>query len=135
MIKLKSILNEGYAWEREEGKPLPTLADTTAAYEAKLREEAELNMPFGDDSEDYDADVEDMDTDEEEVDDVEESAKPDYIDADGDGDEKESMKQAFKDKAKKKDVNESLLITKGGEQMLREISLEDRIRKNYVGNK
>ena len=135
MIKLKDILSEGYAWERKADGSLPTLADTIAAYEAKMREQAELNMPFNDETEDYDADVEDVDTDEEEVDDVEESAKPDYIDADGDGDEKESMKQAFKDKAKKKDVNESLLITKGGEQMLREISLEDRIRKNYVGNK
>ena len=31
-----------------------------------------------------------------------EKAKPDYIDADGDGNEKESMKKAFKDKAKGK---------------------------------
>lgn len=135
MIKLKDILSEGYAWERKADGSLPTLADTIAAYEAKMREQAELNMPFNDETEDYDADVEDVDTDEEEVDDVEESAKPDYIDADGDGDEEESMKKAFKDKAKKKDVNESLLITKGGEQMLREIPLEDRIRKNYIGNK
>jgi hypothetical protein len=135
VIKLKDILSEGYAWERKADGSLPTLADTIAAYEAKMREQAELNMPFGDDSADYDADVEDVDADEEDVDDVEESAKPDYIDADGDGDEEESMKKAFKDKAKKKDVNESLLITRSGEQMLREIPLEDRIRKNYIGNK
>jgi len=38
------------------------------------------------------------DDDEKEVD---EAAKPDYIDADGDGDETESMKKAFKDKKKK----------------------------------
>ena len=65
MIKLKTILGEGYAWEREAGKPLPTLEQTIAAYAAKMQEEA----------------------------------KPDYIDADGDGDEKESMKKAFADKA------------------------------------
>jgi hypothetical protein len=40
MIKLKSILSEGYAWEREAGKPLPTLADTTAAHAAKLAEQS-----------------------------------------------------------------------------------------------
>lgn len=40
MIKLKDILSEAYAWERQEGKPLPTLAEVQAAYQAKLREEA-----------------------------------------------------------------------------------------------
>ena len=40
MIKLKNILNEAYAWERQEGKPLPTLAEVQAAYQAKLREDA-----------------------------------------------------------------------------------------------
>ena len=40
MIKLKTILSEGHAWEREAGKPLPTLADTTAAYQAKLKEQS-----------------------------------------------------------------------------------------------
>ena len=39
MIKLKSILSEGYAWEREAGKPLPTLEHVTAAYAAKLAEQ------------------------------------------------------------------------------------------------
>ena len=116
MIKLKSILNEGYAWEREEGKPLPTLADTTAAYEAKLREEAELNMPFNDESEESD---------------VDESARPDYIDADNDGDEEESMKKAFADKEEK---NESTLIKKSGLQEMREIPLEQRILRNLKGN-
>ena len=38
-------------------------------------------------------------------------------------------------KNKKNDVNESILITKGGLQALREVSLEERIRKNYLGNK
>ena len=40
MIKLKDILSEAYAWERQEGKPLPTLAEVQAAYQAKLREDA-----------------------------------------------------------------------------------------------
>jgi hypothetical protein len=39
--------------------------------------------------------------------DIEEAAKPDYIDADGDGNETESMKKAFKDKeAKNESINE-----------------------------
>ena len=58
-----------------------------------------------------------------------ETAKPDYIDLDKDGDTDEPMKSAAKD------MNESILITKGGLQALREISLEQRIRKNYIGNK
>jgi hypothetical protein len=40
MIKLKDILSEAYAWERQEGKPLPTLAEVQAAYDARMREEA-----------------------------------------------------------------------------------------------
>jgi hypothetical protein len=40
MIKLKNILSEAYAWERQEGKALPTLAEVQAAYEAKMQEEA-----------------------------------------------------------------------------------------------
>ena len=72
MIKLKNILGEGYAWERQDGKPLPTLKDVQEAYDAKGVEDA--------------------------VEEGAEGAKPDYIDADGDGDEKESMKKAFADK-------------------------------------
>ena len=40
MIRLKDILSEAYAWERQEGKPLPTLAEVQAAYDARMREEA-----------------------------------------------------------------------------------------------
>lgn len=39
MLKLKNILKEGYAWEREPGKPLPTLEQTSAAYAAKMQEQ------------------------------------------------------------------------------------------------
>lgn len=116
MIKLKNILAEGFAWERKEDGSLPTLADTTAAYEAKLREEAELNMPFDDESKESD---------------VDESAKPDFFDADNDGDEEESMKKAFADKEEK---NESALIKKSGLQEMREIPLEQRILRNLKGN-
>jgi hypothetical protein len=42
MIKLKSILSEAYAWEREPGKPLPTLEQTTAAHAAKLAESTDI---------------------------------------------------------------------------------------------
>ena len=127
MIKLKNILKEGFAWERKADGSLPTLADTTAAYEAKMREQAELNMPGLDDEEEVNIDAEET---------VDEEAKPDYIDLDGDGDEDESMKKAAADKkdAESKDVNESLLITKGGEQALRQTPLLERIRKNYNGN-
>ena len=31
-MKLKDILLEGYAWERKEGQPLPTLAEVQAEY-------------------------------------------------------------------------------------------------------
>jgi hypothetical protein len=97
VIKLKNILTEGFAWERKADGSLPTLADTTAAYERKLQEEAELNMPF-EDGEDVDVDAEET---------VEEEARPDYIDLDGDGNEEESMKKAFKDKAAKTEsINE-----------------------------
>ncbi len=44
-----------------------------------------------------------------------ESAKPDYIDADGDGNETESMKKAFRDK---EEMNESFI---------------SRIKKNLIG--
>ena len=82
MIKLKSILSEAYAWERQEGKPLPTLKDVQEAYDAKGVEDA--------------------------VDESNEQAKPDYIDLDKDGDKEESMKKAAADAESEdsKEVNE-----------------------------
>jgi hypothetical protein len=44
MIKLKNILNEAFAWERQAGKALPTLAEVQAAYQAKMREDANLDQ-------------------------------------------------------------------------------------------
>ena len=79
MIKLKNILSEAYAWERQDGKSLPTLKDVQEAYDAKGVEDA--------------------------VDEAAEGAKPDYIDLDGDGNEEESMKKAAADANKKAEQN------------------------------
>ena len=79
MIKLKNILIEGYAWERQDGKPLPTLKDVQEAYDAKGVEDA--------------------------VDEANDGAKPDYIDLDKDGNEEESMKDAASDMQKKAEQN------------------------------
>jgi len=68
MLKLKSLLGEGFAWERKDGNSLPTLAEVQAEYERNLKET--------------------------------ENAKPDFQDADNDGNETESWKQAEKDKLK-----------------------------------
>jgi hypothetical protein len=38
-IKLKSLLKEGYAWERKAGKPLPTIQEVMDEYEAKQETE------------------------------------------------------------------------------------------------
>lgn len=66
MIKLKSILKEGYAWEREAGKPLPTLEQTTAAYAAKMAEQSAeqpisdpMDTPLEESSHDFVADCAD----------------------------------------------------------------------------
>ena len=53
MIKLKNILNEGYAWERRADGSLPTLKDVQEAYDAKGVEEAEDKA-----DKDYDGDGE-----------------------------------------------------------------------------
>lgn len=68
MLKLKSLLKEGFAWERKDGNSLPTLAEVQAEYERNLKET--------------------------------EGAKPDYRDADNDGNETESWKKAEQDKLK-----------------------------------
>ena len=87
MIKLKNILTEGYAWERESGKPLPTLKDVQEAYDAKGVEDA--------------------------VDEAADGAKPDYIDLDKDGDKEESMKKAAADKESKTNEGENGPADKG----------------------
>ena len=47
MQKLKSLL-EGYAWERKEGKPLPTLAEVQAEYEANQKADLEETAAYDD---------------------------------------------------------------------------------------
>ena len=79
-------LNEAYRTKVSEG--LPAIAGRAIAGFAAKKAGQELSKRFKKD-------------DEEET---KEAAKPDYIDADGDGDKKEPMKKAFKDKKKK--VNE-----------------------------
>lgn len=83
MIKLKNILNEAYAWERQEGKSLPTLAEVQAAYDARMREDASIDPD--EDAHEY-TDDEDLpepyDPNEEEDDMYESKAAKDY---DGDG--------------------------------------------------
>lgn len=41
-IKLKSLLKEGYAWERKPGKPLPTIQEVMDEYESKQEKEAPI---------------------------------------------------------------------------------------------
>ena len=41
-IKLKSLLKEGYAWERKPGKPLPTIQEVMDEYEAKQEKETPI---------------------------------------------------------------------------------------------
>jgi hypothetical protein len=50
MTKLKSLL-EGFAWERKDGKPLPTLAEVQAEYEAKQKAELDEKAAYDDASE------------------------------------------------------------------------------------
>ena len=38
-IKLKSLLKEGFAWERKPGKPLPTIQEVMDEYETKQETE------------------------------------------------------------------------------------------------
>jgi hypothetical protein len=140
MIKLKTILTEGFAWERKEGKGLPTMAEVKAEYDAKqLREsydsmsDSQLIAAARDEGMEemiimgYDGELEnraeiidllnaDSEYADDEVDDdgypvmdggrpsgssreVDEAsgAKPDFLDLDGDGNEKESMKSAAKE--------------------------------------
>ena len=44
-IKLKSLLKEGYAWERKPGKPLPTIQEVMDEFEAKQQKESIPPVP------------------------------------------------------------------------------------------
>ena len=41
-IKLKSLLKEGFAWERKPGKSLPTIQEVMDEYEAKQSKETPI---------------------------------------------------------------------------------------------
>ena len=45
-IKMKKLL-EGFAWEREPGKPLPTLADTTRKHAMNEQDPAAMAQDLG----------------------------------------------------------------------------------------
>ena len=93
------ILNEAYRTKVSEG--LPAIAGRAIAGFAAKKAGQELSKRFKKD-------------DEEET---KEAAKPDYIDADGDGDKKEPMKKAFKDKKKKgKTINAAHCNEKAADQ-------------------
>jgi hypothetical protein len=48
MLKLKSLLGEGFAWERKSGKPLPTLSEVQAEYERNLKEAEDAKPDYRD---------------------------------------------------------------------------------------
>ncbi len=117
MIKLKTILTEGFAWERKEGKGLPTMAEVKAEYDAKQlkendsydamsdsqliaaaddagMEEMVINGPDGlVNRDEIIKSLNDGDSDAKKA----PGAKPDFLDLDGDGNEEESMKSAAAD--------------------------------------
>ena len=146
MIKLKTILTEGFAWERKEGKGLPTMAEVKAEYDAKqlkendsyesmspgqlmaaaelagmedmiimgydgelendqelidllnaddqAKEQEDRNMEYDDPNGGHDGRRwTDFNKNSSKL----ESVKPDFLDLDGDGNEKESMKSAAAD--------------------------------------
>jgi hypothetical protein len=115
MIKLKNILSEAYAWERQEGKALPTLAEVQAAYQAKMREDASLDPEDDDHEYTDDADLpEPYDPDEDDM--FESKAAKDY-DGDGEiesgseeylGSRDKAIKAAADTTTKTKSVKESL---------------------------
>ena len=101
--KRRNLLSEAYAWERQAGKALPTLAEVQAAYDARMQEQ------LGDEDEIDDANFSDSDyeeapepydpNNEEDEDDgyMYEAAKPDFLDLDNDNNKTEPMKKAAAD--------------------------------------
>ena len=48
MINLKTLLTEGFAWERKDGKGLPTLSEVQEEYNRKLKETQNAKPDFRD---------------------------------------------------------------------------------------
>jgi len=121
MIKLKNILSEAYAWERQTGKALPTLAEVQAAYQAKMREDA--------DPEEEGHVYEEPPYDEEDDDIYKAKAAKDY-DGDGEiesgseeylGSRDKAIKAAVKSKSVKESLNSRILNNlRGSEYILSE---------------
>ena len=121
MIKLKNILSESYAWERQAGKALPTLAEVQAAYDAKMQEDV--------DPEEEGHVYEEPPYDEEDDDIYESKAAKDY---DGDseiesgseeylGSRDKAIKAASKSKSVKESLNSRILNNlRGSEYILSE---------------
>ena len=87
--KRRNLLSEAYAWERQAGKALPTLAEVQAAYDARMQEDVDPE----EDAHEYtdDADLpEPYDPNEEEDDMYESKAAKDY---DGDGKKESGSKE------------------------------------------
>ena len=80
--KRRNLLSEAYAWERQAGKALPTLAEVQAAYDARMREDV--------DPEEEGHVYEEPPYDEEEDDMYESKAAKDY---DGDGKKESGSKE------------------------------------------
>lgn len=101
--KRRNLLSEAYAWERQAGKALPTLAEVQAAYDARMREQADDEDEIDDanfSDSDYEEAPEPYDPNNEEDEDdgyMYEAAKPDFLDLDNDNNKTEPMKKAAAD--------------------------------------
>jgi len=84
--KRRNLLSEAYAWERQAGKALPTLAEVQAAYDARMQEDVDPEEDAHEYTDDADLpepwDPNEYDPNEEEDDMFESKAAKDY---DGDG--------------------------------------------------
>ena len=105
-------LNEAYRTKVSEG--LPAIAGRAIAGFAAKKAGQELSKRFK--------------KDEEEVEEGKHE-KPDYIDADGDGDKKEPMKKALKDKKKKKPINAAHCNEKATDQRPKDEVKADEIEE------
>lgn len=101
--KRRNLLSEAYAWERQAGKALPTLAEVQAAYDARMQEQADDEDEIDDanfSDSDYEEAPEPYDPNNEEDEDdgyMYEAAKPDFLDLDNDNNKTEPMKKAAAD--------------------------------------
>ena len=106
------ILNEAYRTKVSEVAPAVAVVGRAVAGIAAKKAGQALAKRFKKDEEE-----------------TKEAAKPDYIDADGDGDKKEPMKKAFKDKKKKKPINAAHCTEKATDQRPKdEVNADETIK-------